>query len=81
MNDFELEIQLCDVNLTLCESNFEKLKRFATVQKQKNRKLNRILAETRKNNKVLKSSVNEQLIKGFGHLTLTAEILNESLKF
>ena len=43
--------------MVTCESNLVKEKNFASFQKQKNQKLKKVIAETRKNNKILKNQL------------------------
>ena len=57
ISDLETKIQVCGKNVVTCESNLVKEKNFASFQKQKNQKLKKVIAETRKNNKILKNQL------------------------
>ena len=57
INRLESTVQSCKENATICELNLVKLKKYGSLQKSKNRKLKALLADTRKNNQVLKSEI------------------------
>ena len=53
----ETQIEVCDKNVAACESNLRKEKDFAIFQKEKNRRLKKVIADTRKNNQILKNEL------------------------
>ena len=59
ISSLEAEIQVCGENEATCQSNLAKEKNFAFAQKQKNLKLKRVIADTRKNNQILKNQLSK----------------------
>ena len=56
IKSLETEIQICNTNVTICESKVAKEKK---AQKQKNQRLMKIIADTRKNNGNLKAQLSQ----------------------
>ena len=59
MSNLETEIQVCSNNLATCESNLTKEKDFATVQKEKNQELEKIITDIRTNNQILQNEISQ----------------------
>ena len=59
ISSLESEVQVCVENVAACESNLAKEKSFASFQKQKNLKLKKVIADTRKNNQILKNHLSQ----------------------
>ena len=59
ISSLEAEIQVCGENEASCQSNLAKEKNFAFAQKQKNLKLKKVIADTRKNNQILKNQLSK----------------------
>ena len=59
ISSLEAEIQVCGENEATCQSNLTKEKNFAFSQKQKNLKLKKVIADTRKNNQILKNQLSQ----------------------
>ena len=59
ISSLEAEIQVCGENEATCQSNLAKEKSFASFQKQKNQKLKKVIADTRKNNQILKNQLSQ----------------------
>jgi len=59
ISSLEAEIQVCGENEATCQSNLAKEKNFASFQKQKNQKLKKVIADTRKNNQILKNQLSQ----------------------